>query len=62
MDYVKSKLDSQKVKYQINNMERKIEIASIAYEKAKKFLGFDEFPSFEKFYANEVANQNSNDD
>jgi hypothetical protein len=61
MDYVKSKLDSQKVKYQINNMNRKIEIADIAYEKAKRFLGFPDFPSFEEFYANEAANQSSND-
>jgi len=61
MDYVKAKLESQKVKYQIENLERKIEIANIAYEKAKKFLGFPDFIPFEEFYANEAMNQSSND-
>jgi hypothetical protein len=42
-------------------MERKIEIALLTYEKARKFLGQPEFVSFEKFYENENANITSID-
>ncbi len=56
IDFVKAKDEMQKMKYKITNLQRKIEIAMIAYDKARKFLQLPDFPSFEEYYANEATN------
>lgn len=59
IDFVKAKDDLQRMKYKITNLQRKIEIAMIAYEKARKFLQLPDFPTFEEFYAQQQNNNTS---
>ena len=48
MNYVSQKLDSQNFKYQIKNLERKIEIANLSFQKAKKVMKIEECPPYEE--------------
>lgn len=42
-------------------MERKIEIAALTYEKAKKLLGKPEFLTEEEYFANHIEEKDESD-
>jgi len=56
MGYVQQKLEHQNVSYQVKNLERKIEIAELAFIKAQKVIKVADYPSYEM----EKGKQSSN--
>jgi len=56
LDFVKAKHEAEILKHKLSNIERKIEISELRYEKARKFLGQDDFLPFEKFWESQTNN------
>jgi len=59
--YINKKEESANIKYQIKNLERKIEIAVITYEKARKLMNLPDFASQEEYFEKHIEEQDESD-
>lgn len=59
--YIKKKEESQDIQYQIKNLQRKIEIAMLSYEKARKFLNMPDFQSQSQYFENQIQEEDDSD-
>jgi len=59
--YIKKKEESTDIQYQIKNLQRKIEIAMLSYEKARKFLNMPDFQNQSEYFANQIQEEDDSD-
>lgn len=59
--YITKKDESQNIKYEIKNLERKIEIANLTFEKAKKVLGRPDFPANAEYFQDHIEENDESD-